>query len=61
MTATVTVNGAVVPLILQRDSDGRCRWYEASGADTEVSGRTIADAIAAARAAWPGAVKIHRS
>lgn len=60
MTATVTVNGAAVPLILQRDSDGRYRWY-ASGADTEVSGRTLADAIAAARAAWPGAVKIHRS
>jgi hypothetical protein len=39
-------------LILRHDSDNRFRWYEDSGADTEVSGKTIEEAIAAAYTSW---------
>lgn len=32
------------------------RWYDDAGMDTEVSAPSIATAIDAARAAWPGAI-----
>lgn len=39
---------------LRHDEDGRYRWYESeTGVDTETSGKTILDAIRAARDSWP--------
>lgn len=46
-------NGIRIDLILTKDGDGAYRWYESgTGADTEVSGKSIREAIQAARAAW---------
>ena len=56
--ATVARDGDIMAgtcgLELRHDTgDGRYRWYQREdGADTEVSGRTIRDALAQARAAW---------
>lgn len=41
-------------LKLKKDKDGRWRWFGARGADTEVSGASKAEAIAAAEIAWHG-------
>lgn len=37
-----------------RKCAGHWRWFDENGEDTEVSGRTKAEAIKAARTAWAG-------
>lgn len=54
---TAKTNGVAIEL--QHDDgihqDGKYRWYEtATGTDTEVSGRTVEEAIEVAAAAFPG-------
>lgn len=54
MTAHITTEtGVLLTLTLRQDNDeaGRWRWI-CQGEDTEVSGTTPGEAIAAARAAW---------
>jgi hypothetical protein len=47
-------NGAEI-INLKKDRDGRWRWF-GRGEDTEVSGRTKAEAIALAEIAWSGRI-----
>ena len=57
-TITITIDADGVPLsaILEPDETS-WRWREEnSGADTEISGRTIGEALDAAMAAWPQGV-----
>lgn len=49
-----------IGLELDQDSDGAFRWYEeATGANTEVSGASIAAAIEAGERAWSGPRKFE--
>jgi hypothetical protein len=43
----------VITLELFLDDDAVYRWYE-DGGDTEATGSTIHEALAAARSTWPG-------
>lgn len=54
MQATITdESGEKIALELKLAADGRYRWFEsATGADTEVSGRTQEEAQQAAADAW---------
>jgi hypothetical protein len=54
MTTTLkTATAFGVTIELQQDRDDRYRWYEsATGADTEVSGRTVEEATENAASAW---------
>ena len=56
----IKINGSNGPekLVLKRDRDrdGRWRWFGAAGGDTEVSGKTKAEAIAMAEIAWRGRI-----
>lgn len=53
------IASAIIPLqedwmrlYLREDTDGRYRWYEEGGEDTEVSGGSIADAVLCAAKTW---------
>lgn len=54
--ATINRNGDAdqgkLRLDLILDSDGRYRWHDEDGGDTEVSGDSIDDAITQACSAW---------
>jgi hypothetical protein len=39
---------------LHLSEDGRYRWFGDDGSDTEISGRTIDEAISLAESAWSG-------
>ncbi|HPL75474.1 MAG TPA: hypothetical protein PKW18_13025 [Candidatus Sumerlaeota bacterium] len=54
----IKINGSngAESLKLKKDKDGRWRWFSAAGVDTEVSGKTKAEAIASAEIAWHGRI-----
>lgn len=54
----IKINGSngLEMLRLKKDRNGRWRWFGAAGADTEVSGKTKAEAIALAEMAWRGRI-----
>ena len=55
ITATIKedANSPEIGLELKKGNDGVWRWYETlTGADTEVSGRTVWQAISRGRATW---------
>ena len=53
-TATIREypDSPIMHLHLDLDRRGEYRWYDSKGADTEISGRTISDAVKQARTAW---------
>lgn len=51
-TATINAENGRLALNLFHDTDDRYRWYEATGADTEISGEGPTDAEEAAQQAW---------
>lgn len=48
-------NGKRIEIRCYRDRDGRFRWYDSEGGDTEVSGDSLQDAKNIAEQAWAGA------